>query len=524
MNKLYLVTLLIFIAVKSFGQTGFQNSYGDTTVDFGSAIIKSSQGFYCIVGATQLQSADSTEIAIYFVNSMGDLISATTVGLPGNDYPTSIVEAVDGNFIITGYTYASPLDTVHSDIFAIKVDNVFGYELWSHFYGGPNDDMANCIIATPDGNYLIAGSTRSYGPFDRSALAMKIDDNGELIWSKITGIGVETEYYNAGISLDTNYILCGTAVDGNGSDHYITKMLSNGTILWTNQVGSTGNESSAGLALTSDSGIVISGKYVDPSVVGDDFLITKLDNAGNFLWAKSYATVRDEQLYSVLENSQGNLVAAGNSNTDTTGVTINHVALLETDNTGSVIWSNVYGYILEVCEGYQIISSIDEGYACVGTTYATGDPLGEAFLLKTDTSGVSGCDELPYSFTESSLTMNIINAGFEDPVVLDTITYFVNTNAFTDQYVQMCFWDNVNKIQDSENIILYPNPASESVTIEGEFDGGTLSVYNQFGQILMTAKISGNKSLIQTSDFPSGLYFIRISTAKSNSTLKFIRQ
>ncbi len=34
---------------------------------------------------------------------------------------------------------------------------------WNKTYGGVGDEIANCMIKTNDGNYVIAGSTTSFG-------------------------------------------------------------------------------------------------------------------------------------------------------------------------------------------------------------------------------------------------------------------------------------------------------------------------------------------------------------------------
>jgi hypothetical protein len=394
--------------------------------------------------------------------------------------------------------------------------------MWSHFYGGASEDRGYTIITTPDSNYLIGGSTRSFGPFNQSALAMKIDNNGDVIWAKITGIGVETDYRSAVISADGNYILCGTATDGNGSDHYITKMLSDGTVLWTNQVGSTANETSYSIATTADSGFIIAGRYVDPGILSEDQLLTKLDTGGNFVWSKTYSTVRDERLMGVIQNADGNYLATGYSNTDSTGLTINNLTISEYDHSGNTIWSNIYGTSEDISEGYAIIPSIDEGYATTGLTFGTGDPAGEANMIKIDTSGFSSCDQLPWPFTETALSMTLTNAGFENIITPDSIHSSVNSNGFTTQYAEMCFWDGVKYISKGHNINLYPNPASSCITIEGEFENATASVFNSIGSLVKSIRMNAGKSSINTDDLSPGIYFIRISG--SDAVVRFVKE
>jgi hypothetical protein len=527
MKQFYLLTTILLLSTGIFAQTGFQTSYGDTTADFGNAILKNVNGNYVIVGTTVFHNVDSTEIAIYFIDPFGNLIgTATSIGLSGNEYPTSIVQAMDGNFIIAGNSYSSSLDTAgQTDIFITKVDSSSGSIIWSRFYGGDGEDKANAIITTPDGNYLIAGSTRAFGVFNQSALALKVDDNGDMLWCKITGIGIESDYVSATISaIDNTYILCGTTLDGNGSDHYITKMEDNGTTIWSNVVGSTSSEGSTSIYNTIDGGYAIGGYYIDPATLEEDQLITKLDTGGNYVWSKIYSTVREDKITSLIQNPSGNYFAAGYSNTDITGADIKHLTLMQTDPTGNIIWAYYYGDTTLVSEGSQVIFSIDSGLAVTGTTYGTGDPLGDAYFVKTDNDGESGCDENPFVVTVTPLTMNLTSAGFENFITPDTLSVLFNSQIFTDQFVQMCTWDGIHQTDKLNQIQLYPNPASGSVSIEGNFSGGFVTIYDRLGQSVLRQDFSGNKIQLNTSSFSAGLYFARISSGDSNITHKFIIQ
>jgi hypothetical protein len=524
MTRFYLLILLSLYFTNSYSQIGWQKGYGDTTADKGKVIVQLVDGRFCIIGSTYFHSTDSTEIAIFILDQIGDLTNASTINLPGNDIAMSAVEGADSTILITGYTNASPLDSVFTDIFVIKVDNYFGFQIWSHFYGGTNDDKGLAIAMTPDSNYLIAGSTRSFGPFNQSALAMKINNDGDMLWCKITGIGVETEYNSIAISADTNYILCGTESDGNGSDHYITKMSGNGTIAWTNQIGTTSNETTYSIASSSDSGFVVAGKWVDPGVADEQQLITKLDKSGNFQWAKTYSSIRGEVLTGILQNDAGKLVTTGYTNTDTLGLTINNLTITEYDSAGTTIWSNVYGLEGFECEGFSIVQTQDGSYAAAGTSFGTGDVVGDAYMVKTDTAGVSGCDERPFKFVEAPLTMNLINAGFEDVINPDTILSATNSNTYNAQFVEMCVWDHIRKTNPVNDITLYPNPATDVVNIESKFENRIATIYDRIGQCVKTITLTGNKTQLNTSDLAAGIYFVRISSLSEFSVLKFIKR
>lgn len=57
---------------------------------------------------------------------------------------------------------------------------------------------------------------------------------------------------------------------------------------------------------------------------------------------------------------------------------------------------------------------------------------------------------------------------------------------------------------------LFPNPATHQFTVMG-LETGTLTLYNQLGQVILTQEISG-ETIIGVNGLPSGVYFAKIST------------
>ncbi len=74
------------------------------------------------------------------------------------------------------------------------------------------------------------------------------------------------------------------------------------------------------------------------------------------------------------------------------------------------------------------------------------------------------------------------------------------------------------------DIIVYPNPASNQITIElsskDAFEHYRLS--NLYGQILLTGNINSNKTKINLSDITAGVYIIQILGVKENESKKII--
>ena len=81
--------------------------------------------------------------------------------------------------------------------------------------------------------------------------------------------------------------------------------------------------------------------------------------------------------------------------------------------------------------------------------------------------------------------------------------------------------ENINATR-SEAITVYPNPFSNSITIDKLQIGSSLLVSNVMGQLITTVNHTGTRIEINTENFKSGIYIIKITDAQMNITVKKI--
>lgn len=72
----------------------------------------------------------------------------------------------------------------------------------------------------------------------------------------------------------------------------------------------------------------------------------------------------------------------------------------------------------------------------------------------------------------------------------------------------------------SEGILLYPNPAVESVNLSGVPANANISVINMSGMTVANMKADGDVLSIDVANYKSGIYFIRINS----EVVKFIKK
>jgi hypothetical protein len=84
----------------------------------------------------------------------------------------------DDNFILTGHT-AEWIDEIN-DLFLVKL-NQDGDTIWTRIYGGANEDMGYCVDQCTDGGYIVVGATKSFGAGDYDIWLLKTDAAGDTL-------------------------------------------------------------------------------------------------------------------------------------------------------------------------------------------------------------------------------------------------------------------------------------------------------------------------------------------------------
>jgi transcriptional regulator with XRE-family HTH domain len=72
------------------------------------------------------------------------------------------------------------------DIELVKKD-VKGKIIWKRIIGGTSYDKASQVIRTKEGNYIVIGSTSSFGKGNYDVFVVKVSSNGDILWQKTYG-------------------------------------------------------------------------------------------------------------------------------------------------------------------------------------------------------------------------------------------------------------------------------------------------------------------------------------------------
>ena len=251
-----------------------------------------------------------------------------------------------------------------------------------------NNKNGGCdaIQPTTDGGYIISG-TRMIDDNHYDMYLLKINSNGNIIWTKTYGGEGSTHGSFAQQTSDGGYIACGYNQSGIANKIYTINTDSSGNLLWSKKIG--GHQFSSYKAKqvkqTNDGGFIICG-YSAPEIAyyGAAFLI-KTNSIGDTLWTKAYRGNRGSYGYCVEQTTDGGYILAGRI-TDSLNTEITDVLLVKTNSDGDTLWTKTFGGA-NYDVAYAIKQTSDGGYAIAGKTDSFGSGFDDVFITKTDVHG-----------------------------------------------------------------------------------------------------------------------------------------
>ena len=189
----------------------------------------------------------------------------------------TIKETNDGGYIVAGTSY--------KDSLIVKLD-AGGNVIWSTIYGAENDifDSIKDITLAEDGYIAVGYTTTDVFPNnDSEALAVKIGEDGIIVWDKTYG-GSEKDIANSIVKVSNGYVFAGeTGSFGNGtnrvSDSWIVKIDENGNESWSKTHGPSEHNLAKAIDVIS-TGFVVAGDIMTGTISGYDISISKLNSKG----------------------------------------------------------------------------------------------------------------------------------------------------------------------------------------------------------------------------------------------------
>lgn len=458
----------------STAQDTFIKVYGEYSFDVGRSIVQTEDGGYMIAGSTGSYGLSHGHFQLFLTDEWGNVQWRKFYGGEFSSFLNSMAQTQDGGYILVGIT--ETLDMSYQ-ILAVKTD-ADGEEQWRRVLGGELWDIANKVIALPDGGYAVAGQTFSQGAGQGDAYLIRLNADGDTLWTRTYGGEGNDAANSIAATADNGLILCGrTESFGAGMyDIYLVKTDAQGDTIWTRTIGGEEDEVAHAVLEAQDGGYVMAGSKTTGSAGGADFYIHKVNSSGVDMWSDFVGGPNDDEWLDIIELPSSELVVVGYSQTTTSGGGGEDIFMKRIyHNSYFAGMQRTYGGGGDE-RGYSVVRTADNGYAIVGETDGYLERQRDVMLVKTDTE------------------------GFHNPVI-----------------------SSISELQDNGEtfmIAVAPNPFNGSTSLIADgFDrwgassGETVlvEVFCPLGRLALNKKVTSSVTEIDMHGFPQGIYAYRLT-------------
>ena len=525
------------IAVDGAGNV-YATGYFNGTVDFDPG-----------AGISNITAIGNSSVFIFKLDASGNFVWAKNFDGPSSEVGYAITLDAAGNVYTTGLFFSTAdfdpgtgvsnlTSNGGSDIFICKLD-ASGNFVWAKSIGGMNADGGRSISIDANGNVYTAGAysgTVDFDPgtgisnltavgSDDNIFILKLDVAGNFIWAK--SIQAEITYLGHMLALDaggnayiTGYFYnvvdfdpgAGTVngTSNGNSDVFILKLDMAGNFNWVKTFGGQNSDLANAITLDASGNIFTFGSFrelvdFDPgsglfeltSNGVRDMFISKLNAAGDFVWAKSIGGIEQDRAYSIKVDDSGNIYGIGN---------FAGAVDFDPGADSSILVSNGIEddvFILKLrCEidATTTLSAYTISANLAGATYQWIDcDNGNAILPGETNQSYTAIENGNYAVmvTESSCT---------------------NTSACVS--ITGLDIDNLDLLNRAYQ--LYPNPSTTTITIsnfDSEIDN--ITIVDITGKVIQSFQPKTGD--IDVSALKKGVYFIQIEVNKSFVCKKFIK-
>ncbi|MGV3504775.1 MAG: T9SS type A sorting domain-containing protein [Adhaeribacter sp.] len=324
-----------------------------------------------------------------------------------------------------------------TDFWVVKVDSL-GVKQWDKTFGGlQNDDLA-ALVQTPDGGYLLGGTSVSGQGGDKSQDSrggadfwiVRLDADGNKLWDKTLGGKRHDQLRVIRLTADGGFVVGGYSNSGIGGDKsettlaacppekvctpdfWVLKFDAAGNKQWDKTFGGRAEDLLQALHQTPDGGFALAG--ISWSGIGGDktaikqgradYWLVKIDAQGQKTWDKSYGSFGRELLQDMQPTSDGGYILGGYVSHGQTGdITGVHHGdsdywVIKVDDAGNKQWDKTFGG-RDPDYFRRLQPTPDGGYLLLGQSYSilSGDKTWKRngpWVIKLDSLGNKQWDKV----------------------------------------------------------------------------------------------------------------------------------
>ena len=517
-------------------------------------------GYYkdtCIFGTDTLISPAESNVFLVKYDPIGNLLWANYGGGNYDAWASSVSIDSYCNSYITGsfkdtadFGNNQMITNGGNDVFLVKCDSA-GNWLWAKNGGGNNNDYGNGMRVDPLNNIAVTGSffdTVSFPPAQplitngsKDGFIAYYNPQGDCMWIKTMGGLQQDKGIDCVGDKDGNIYVTGfvngisqfnSIVDTTvgGDDIFIAKYDNSGNIIYADLAGSSAADYGKGIALSQQGIVYVTGDFRATSYFSNDTIISNGD--------------RDAFLSKYYDGSPVFVSQPSNLN-----VCVGDTVTLSVQLTGpapfSYLWFDDAGSILGAVNSSYTFTASDTNYSgkyyCMVNNvnaFVTSDTalltvhslpvvdLGPDTNMQLNYSIIidAGAGFISYQWSTTDTTQSI-EVLLSSVILGDTMYSVIVTDSNgcinSDTIIIYTFIDGID---ENKNIYtqcyIYPNPATENITIKMNNDIKSLQLINLIGQVIMEKQVNTNEIKVTLSGIEPGLYFLKMKVENGIITRK----
>lgn len=462
----------------------------------------------------------------------------------GHDFGEGVVQLPDSSYLITGAS--SSFQDAPAKAFILKVDK-FGNRIWSKPYGGPESNRGRRIMHVENDGIYVAGYSNSFSNGSFDFYFFKTDLTGNLIYeNSIGGPNLEKLHDAIMVPADTSFILVGETKSNptETENLYIVRLNSNGDTIWTKQIGSAGADIARGVEMISDTTFVIVGDYYVADSLQQKALFMKMHINGTVEWLKTTGPDGNYSLNDVALDD-GLIRGVGYRQYTENGVNYSKLYTFIAQLNGTTIIEKIavlpgifmrYGYFTSYSTqtnkfyiseqstqgitpnfsggGEDAKISKGEGYLYWMGEGVEVSSFGDDQITQLIRTSDGGAVAVGYNSNGGTGGNNItlMKIGDND----DFLAHFTAPNEGS-----LVFKD---ELDDAFKVKIYPNPVEEVLQIEVEtLENVKVVVMNSLGTVISKEQFNKLTS-IDLSNYANGLYMVQLEIAGELKSFKVLKK
>lgn len=516
-------------------QSTYEKIYGTPLYDVANSMETTADHGFILVGLSgAVFDTCNSDFALVKCDADGTIQWTQTYKTPACDQGLGIKQTPDHGYLATGVMIDTPSI---SKMVLLKTDSTGQIE-WQYFYSSNDHDEGIEVYPVTNNEYLIPGYRYDLNHFEYDVTLTRIDENGNVLWSKVyaTQYGAEYGYIQIFDNQDGTYFLTCTQVDlqsfPTNENFYILHIDGDGNVL-TSKVYGNSDQDEKGWGLFK----IDANRYWVTGMGGPqshtDALLLQIDSSGNLLWAKVYS----DGLYAADESSVTSFSYIPEFGLYVCGFDVFYdpytfildkgdAFVLHVGDNGAVNWWKDYGEpAANNWEEFFRIKVADDGNLLMAGARTTqgnyfDQNYWDMYVVKANKNGVDGCEtnknvtvtdwnvdvaDVPVTATDLSLVQTAASFVASSEIELTTLCSGVSTHA--------------DLISNDNDFYLYPNPANASVTISNSssLHAAEIKFYSIIGEEILHTK--NLDAPVNFSAQPDGIYTYRVF-AENGSIVK----